>query len=81
VNALLEDYLRHYVSTSQKNWLDLLDVAQVAYNMHKSSATGMSPSELVFGQQLVAPHEIAARRTRGKCLAAYRFARERQELL
>jgi hypothetical protein len=43
VNALLEDYLKHYVSTSQKNWLDLLDFAQFAYNMHKSSATGMSP--------------------------------------
>jgi len=27
VNALLEDYLRHYVSASQKNWLELLDVA------------------------------------------------------
>jgi len=26
-----------------------LDVAQFAYNMHKSSATSMNPSELVFG--------------------------------
>jgi hypothetical protein len=81
VNALLEDYLRHYVSTSQKNWLDLLDVAQFAYNMHKSSATGMSPSEMVFGQQPIAPHEIAAQKTGGKCPAAYRFIRERQELM
>jgi hypothetical protein len=81
VNALLEDYLRHYASTSQKNWLELLDVAQFAYNVHKSSATGMSPSELVFGQQPLAPHEVAAQRTGGKCLAAYQFARERQELL
>jgi hypothetical protein len=81
VNALLEDYLRHYASTSQKNWLELLDVAQFAYNMHKSSATGMSPSELVFGQQPLAPHEVAAQKTGGKCPAAYRFARDRQELL
>jgi hypothetical protein len=28
VNALLEDYLRHYALTSQKNWLKLLEVAQ-----------------------------------------------------
>ncbi|KAK4397971.1 RNA-directed DNA polymerase [Sesamum angolense] len=27
VNALVEDYLRHYVSASQRNWVDLLDVA------------------------------------------------------
>jgi hypothetical protein len=27
VNILLEDYLRHYASTSQKNWLELLEVA------------------------------------------------------
>jgi hypothetical protein len=60
VNALLEDYLRHYASTSQKNWLELLEVAQFAYNLHKSSSTGMSHSELVFGQQPLAPHEVAA---------------------
>jgi hypothetical protein len=81
VNALLEDYLRHYASTSHKNWLELLDVARFAYNTHKSSTTGMSPSELVFGQQPLAPHEIVAQKIGGKCTAAYRFARERQELL
>ncbi|KAL0307163.1 UNVERIFIED_CONTAM: Transposon Ty3-I Gag-Pol polyprotein [Sesamum radiatum] len=39
VNVLVEDYLRHYVSASQQNWVDLLDVAQFSYNLHKSSAT------------------------------------------
>lgn len=28
MNQLLEEYLRHYVSTSQKNWVRLLDVVQ-----------------------------------------------------
>jgi len=28
VNALLELYLRHYVSANQKDWVKLLDVAQ-----------------------------------------------------
>ncbi|KAL0444796.1 UNVERIFIED_CONTAM: hypothetical protein Slati_2202300 [Sesamum latifolium] len=48
VNALLEDYMRHYVSQNQQNWVDLLDVAQFSYNLHKSSITGMSPFELVY---------------------------------
>ncbi|KAK4381873.1 Transposon Ty3-G Gag-Pol polyprotein [Sesamum angolense] len=72
VNALVEDYLRHYVSASQRNWVDLLDVAQFSYNLHKSSATGMSPFELAYGQQPTTPHEISVQRTGGKCPAAYR---------
>ena len=40
VNALLEEYLRHYVTASQKNWVELLETAQFCYNLHKSSATG-----------------------------------------
>jgi len=27
INVLLEEYLRHYVTTTQKNWLKLLDSA------------------------------------------------------
>ena len=26
---MLEEYLRHYVTTSQKNWLELLEPAQL----------------------------------------------------
>ncbi|KAK4390461.1 Transposon Ty3-G Gag-Pol polyprotein [Sesamum angolense] len=55
VNALVEDYLRHYVLASQQNWVDLLDVAQLCYNLHKLSAMGMSPFELVCGQQPMIP--------------------------
>lgn len=80
VNTLLEDYLRHYASISQKNWLELLDVAQFTYNLHKSSATTLSPFELAFGQQPLSPHEIAAQRIGGKCPATYHFAKERKEL-
>ena len=49
INAMLEVYLRHYVTASQKNWLDLLDSAQFAYNLHKSSSIEMSPFELAMG--------------------------------
>ncbi|KAK4388149.1 Transposon Ty3-I Gag-Pol polyprotein [Sesamum angolense] len=81
VNALVEDYLRHYVSASQRNWVDFLDVAQFSYNLHKSSATGMSPFELAYGQQPTMPYEISVQRTSGKCPTAYRYARSKQELL
>jgi len=51
INALLEEYLRHYVTTMQLNWLELLDSAQFCYNLKKSSATKASPFELVLGAQ------------------------------
>ena len=36
INALLEEYLRHYVTTTQKNWVDLMDTAQLCYNLQRS---------------------------------------------
>lgn len=58
INGLLEEYLRHYVTASQKNWLELLDTAQFCYDLHKSSSTGLSPFELAMGWQPMTPHEI-----------------------
>ena len=81
INVVLEDYLRHYVTTNQKNWLDLLDSAQFAYNLHKFSSTGISPFELAMGQQPLTPHEIAKQHLGGKCLATYKFAINKQELM
>ena len=46
---MLEDYLRHYVTASQKNWLDILDSTQFSYNLYESASTGMSPFELAMG--------------------------------
>ena len=81
VNAFLEEYLRHYVTTSQKNWVDLLDVAQFCDNIHRYSATGMIPVALVVGHQPLTPHEVAKQHTGEKCPAAYRFARDKQEMI
>ncbi|KAG6526884.1 hypothetical protein ZIOFF_008971 [Zingiber officinale] len=81
INHVLEEYLRHYVTASQKNWLGLLDSAQFCYNLHKSSATEKSPFEIVLGEQPTTPMEIAKQKSGGKCPAAYRYAREKQELL
>ena len=81
VNALLEEYLRHFVTATQKNWVELLDAAQFSYNLQKSTATGFSPFELANGQQPLTPYEVAKQKTGGKCPAAYRFARNKQEML
>ena len=50
INHLLEEYLRHYVIASQRNWVALLDTAQFCYTMHKSSTTKMSPFKIVLGK-------------------------------
>ena len=45
-NALLECYLRHYVSAHQKDWARLLDMAQFSYNLKRSESTRRTPFEL-----------------------------------
>ena len=59
INALLEEYLRHYVTMTQLNWLELLDNAKFCYNLHISSTTESSPFELVLRVQPQTPAEIA----------------------
>ena len=48
-NGMLEEYLRHFVNANQKNWAQLLDVAQFCFNARKSSSTNQSPFEVVTG--------------------------------
>ena len=81
VNALLEEYLRHFVTASQKNWVDLLDAAQFCYNIHRSSSTGVSPFELATGIQPKVPLEVAKQNIGQVNPAAHRLARSRQEVL
>ena len=65
INALLEEYLRHYVTATQKNWVDLLDTAQLCYNLQRSSTTGMSPFKLAIGVQPRIPLEMARQKAGG----------------
>ncbi|XP_075084628.1 uncharacterized protein LOC142167942 [Nicotiana tabacum] len=51
VNALLELYLRHFVSANQKDYAKLLDTAHFSFNLQHSESTGRSPFELATGQQ------------------------------
>ncbi|KAK3014684.1 hypothetical protein RJ639_009813 [Escallonia herrerae] len=57
-NSMLEEYLRHFVNATQKNWVKLLDVAQLCFNSRKSSSTGKSDFESVNGQQPLLPHTV-----------------------
>ena len=78
--GLLEEYLRHYVTATQKNWVDLLDTTQFCYNLHRSSATGMSPFELAMGWQPRTPLDVAKQRVGGDSPAAHLLAISRQEM-
>ncbi|CAA6654888.1 unnamed protein product [Spirodela intermedia] len=66
VNGMLEDYLRHYVTTRQDNWVELLDAAQFAHNIQQCVSTRHSPCELVMRRYL---------------LATYRFTKNRHDQL
>ncbi|KAM2435170.1 hypothetical protein PS1_025158 [Malus domestica] len=77
VNALLETYLRHYVSANQRDWAKLLDVAQFSYNLQRSESTGKSPFELAIGQQPLTPNTVVTGYT-GNSPAAFKTAKEWQ---
>ena len=49
-NQVLETYLRHYVNHTHNNWVQLLAVAQLAINQHRSDSTKESPFFANFGR-------------------------------
>ncbi|KAK2997160.1 hypothetical protein RJ639_025691 [Escallonia herrerae] len=69
------EYLRHFVSAIQKNWVKLLDVAQLCFNSRKSSSTGKSAFEIVNGQQPLLPHTVNVPNA-GKSPRAISFSEE-----
>ena len=71
---MLEEYLRHFVNANQKNWAQLLDIAQFCFNSQKSSSTNKSPFEIVNGQQTLLPHTIDE--YEGKNPRAFMFTKE-----
>lgn len=50
VNAILETYLRSYVNFQQDNWVDLLPLAEFAYNNSESATTKETPFYINYGQ-------------------------------
>lgn len=79
-NGLVEEYLRHYVSSSQKEWVTLLDSAQFCFNARKHFGTSKTPFEIVTGQQPLLPHTIDGV-YKGKSPRAYVFQKEWQRNL
>lgn len=49
LNQTLEQYLRSYVNHQQSNWVEMLPLAQFAYNSAKSEPIGMSPFYANYG--------------------------------
>ncbi|KAK3008924.1 hypothetical protein RJ639_014706 [Escallonia herrerae] len=74
-NSMLEEYLRHFVSATQKNWVKLLDVAQLCSNSRKSSSTGKNAFEIVNGQQPLLAHTVNVPNA-GKSPRAISFSKE-----
>lgn len=58
MNQFLEEYLRHHILASQKNWLELMDVAQFCYNLQQSLMIGNTPFEVIFIVQPRTPNEV-----------------------
>ncbi|KAK2981062.1 hypothetical protein RJ640_002595 [Escallonia rubra] len=74
-NSMLEEYLRHFVSATQKIWVKLLDFAQLCFNSRKSSSTGKSAFQIVNGQQPLLPHTVNVPNA-GKSPRAISFSEE-----
>jgi hypothetical protein len=49
VNQNLEQYLRLYINERQSNWVDLLPLAEFAYNNATHKSTGMTPFYANYG--------------------------------
>ncbi|XP_070031880.1 uncharacterized protein [Nicotiana tomentosiformis] len=59
-NGMLEEYLRYFVTGLQKNWVKLLDAAQLCFNSQKSSSTNKNAFEIITRQQPLLPHTVNA---------------------
>ena len=71
------------MTASQTNWLELLEPAQLSYNLQRSSATGMSPFEVAIGFQPRTPLDglVSEQPCRILSPTAYKFAKSQQDLL
>ena len=58
-NQTLEQYLRIFSNHPQDNWVELLPMAQFAYNSSKSSTTGRTPFYANYGYEPTAYRETA----------------------
>jgi hypothetical protein len=57
INQIVEQYLRHYINQLQDNWVELLPLAQFAYNSATTSTTKQSPFFAIYGYEPQAYYE------------------------
>jgi hypothetical protein len=51
LNQTLEQYLWNYMNYQQKNWVELLPIAQFTYNSSKNTTTGMTSFFISKGRE------------------------------
>ena len=71
VNQVIEVYLRPYINQKQDDWVDLLPMAEHAFNNSVTSATGMTPFYANYGRH---PESQNPRRTEVMNLASHAYA-------
>ncbi|KAK3020913.1 hypothetical protein RJ639_045896 [Escallonia herrerae] len=69
-NPMLEEYFCHFVNATHKNWVKLLDVAQLCFDSRKSSSMGKTAFKIMDGQQPLLPHTANVPHTRKSPRAA-----------
>ena len=77
MNQTLETYLRHYMNHSQKNWIQLLSMAQLALNNAKSTATGISAFFANYGRH---PNLFNAPRRSPQAVAALEDVKQMKQI-
>jgi hypothetical protein len=60
LNQTIESYLRSFVNHEQDDWVNLLPMAEFAYNNSVTTATGLSPFYANFGFHPMATNAAAA---------------------
>ena len=60
MNQTIEAYLRSFVNYEQNDWVELLPMAEFAYNNSVTTATGLSPFYANFGFHPTASNPAAA---------------------
>ena len=71
---MLAEYLPYFANANQKNWPQLLDIAQFCFNAQKISSTNKSPFEIMNGQQPLLSHTMDE--YSGKNPRAFNFTKE-----
>jgi len=79
-NQNLEGWLRNYVCPNQDDWVELLPIAEFAYNNSIHSSIGMSPNQARYGINLETRQGVEVDTTRGEIPTATEHAERMTKL-